>query len=490
MIPQPAKDFRERAAEVAREAPMDGPSTEIYWRVISTIDPAEVAALQSRYAADLVDFKPSGMFKYLDLPFWIWRQVGVARRLGLDHGGPRNILDIGMGAGHFAAVCRSLGHTVAGTDIAVPLYDEICRLLGVDRRIEPTRLRQPLADLGLKFDLVTIVWQLFNVRTRHRDGDHEYWTTADWKFFLDDLARRHLRYPGSIWIELNTNFNSKGSANDAAFMRWSAERGAHVDQGRGRILLNHLQGPRVLRKGRKAPPPGEFASALSGGATPQPAQLLADRVDAALVGLHRERLASLGAEQSGLFHHYKVLVERGRLIGFRERGVVDLIERRLPAYQRYCVLRAGLGELALLLAASGRKVVACEPDEARVQAIEAGRAHLAALGLLVRDALEIHRGLGPPQGLERPSLGIGLGVLHVLDEAAAAPLTPPMALVDDLLIDLRLFLRLREDPAEREAVAGDLKALGFERRAEFPLRGELSWFQKRGDSHIANSGGL
>jgi hypothetical protein len=83
-----------------------------------------------------------------------------------------------------------------------------------------------------------------------------------------------------------------------------------------------------------------------------------------------------------------------------------------------------------------------------------------------------------------------LGVLHVLDEAAAAPLTPPMALVDDLLIDLRLFLRLREDPAEREAVAGDLKALGFERRAEFPLRGELSWFQKRGDSHIANSGGL
>jgi hypothetical protein len=104
MTPQPAKDFRERAAEVAREAPMDGPSTEIYWRVISTIDPAEVAALQSRYAADLVDFKPSGMFKYLDLPFWIWRQVGVARQLGLDHGGPRNILDIGMGAGHFAAV--------------------------------------------------------------------------------------------------------------------------------------------------------------------------------------------------------------------------------------------------------------------------------------------------------------------------------------------------------------------------------------------------
>jgi hypothetical protein len=204
---------------------------------------------------------------------------------------------------------------------------------------------------------------------------------------------------------------------------------------------------------------------------------LAKRIDVELVDLHRGRLAALGISGSGLYPHYKGLVERGSLVGERERAVLDLVAAYLPSYDAYGVLRAGLGELALLLAAMGSKVIAFEPEPNRLSAIEAGRAHLEARGLLAPGALAILPTLTPEGPLNGLVLGIGLGVAHVLDEAAAAPLMERMRFFEALLIDLRAFLRIREDPADKLLATEGLRAMGFERRRDYPADG-LSSFRK------------
>ena len=123
---KPLDDYRARVEEVAKTLASTPEALAIFRKVADRVDPDRVVALQQKYAAELVDFDPIGLFKYADLPFWLADKVNVVRQLGLDRCEPRAILDIGMGAGHFAAVCQALGHTVVGTDIQVPLYDDIC----------------------------------------------------------------------------------------------------------------------------------------------------------------------------------------------------------------------------------------------------------------------------------------------------------------------------------------------------------------------------
>ncbi len=245
---QPLDDYRERVEEIAKTLESSPESLSIYRKVADRVDPERVVALQQKYASELVEFDPIGLFKYADLPFWFADKVNTVRLLGLDRGEPKTILDIGMGAGHFAAVCQALGHNVVGTDINVPLYNDICEVLQVDRRIEPTRLRTPLPDLGVKFDLITVIWQVFHVLAYHPNGDREHWTTDDWRFFLDDLTRNHMRYPGAIFLHLNRNVGSAGEAFDAPLLQWCKDRGAKVDETWGRILFEPLLDPDAFAK--------------------------------------------------------------------------------------------------------------------------------------------------------------------------------------------------------------------------------------------------
>ena len=84
-------------------------------------------------------------------------------------------------------------------------------------------------------------------------------------------------------------------------------------------------------------------------------------------------------------------------------------------------------------------------------------------------------------------IGIGLDVAHVREETAAAPFMKQMDVFDALLIDVRTFLRLRENPADKALAVIGLEALGFEIHKNFFAAGPLSWFRRRleGGSAIA-----
>ena len=204
---------------------------------------------------------------------------------------------------------------------------------------------------------------------------------------------------------------------------------------------------------------------------------LADHLNGELTPLHRARLADLGSRDSGLYAHYQRLVEASNLIGVRERATFELVDAYLPAYDAYAVMRAGLGELALLLAASGRSVIAFEPNLNRAAAIDAGRLHLEQAGILTVGALSLVATLTPEEPFGRRVLGLGLDVAQVADEAAAAPHLQRVRAFDALLIDPRIFLRLRDDPADQAALALALEAIGFDACRDYPASG-LCWFHR------------
>jgi len=244
----------------------------------------------------------------------------------------------------------------------------------------------------------------------------------------------------------------------------------------GETLMRLLRTGKAIGKGSET---NEFPPRDAGISASVASSLLAERVNGELVDLHRRRLATLGVETSGLGPHYRSLAERGTLVGAREMSVLELIEAYLPPYDAYAVMRAGLGELALLVAASGRRTIAFEPYSTRRDAIVAGISHLEASGLLERGLLTTVERLTPPGMLEGRVLGLGLGVAHVRTEAAADPHFRDLVHFEALLIDLRIFLRLRPTVEEQDMAADRLNALGFVKRRDY-RRERLEWFSRSG----------
>ncbi|MDQ2860652.1 MAG: hypothetical protein M3T55_08000 [Pseudomonadota bacterium] len=204
---------------------------------------------------------------------------------------------------------------------------------------------------------------------------------------------------------------------------------------------------------------------------------LVERLNLELAALHRARLGRLGPEASGLYDHYVALLERGPLIGARERAVLELIHTCLPSHGGYCVLRASLGETALLLAASGLAVTAVEPRFNRRRAIEAGLRHLAAADLIDGALPRVSASLALATPMAAGTLGVGLNVGLVAGDPETAAEIERMAAFGALLIDPAFFFRPPSDGTERPGLEETLAALGFAHRRDYPADG-LAWFHR------------
>jgi hypothetical protein len=139
-----------------------------------------------------------------DCAFWLRQKLEIAVQLELHKAEPQRILEIGAGGGHFPFVGRMLGHDAVGVDIDIPVYDDVCKLLGVNR--VPLRLErgQRLPDLGGRFSLITAV-----AAHMHTLGASEFWTKQDWRTFIDDLILNQIEAPGRIYFTLNAEWDVK-----------------------------------------------------------------------------------------------------------------------------------------------------------------------------------------------------------------------------------------------------------------------------------------
>ena len=188
-------------------------------RIIETIDTAGFEQIRRRYA---VKNPGADWPKYLDLDRWIAVNLRRIREIELDLLRPKQILDLGCGAGYFLYIAQLLGHHTLGLDLdQLPMFREITRLLGVPRVVQRIEAFRPLADLGRRFDLITAFLICFN---NHKMPG--LWGVPEWEFFLNDLTK-HLTPRGRIWLELNQEYD--GTFYTPELKEFFQKRGARIN---------------------------------------------------------------------------------------------------------------------------------------------------------------------------------------------------------------------------------------------------------------------
>ena len=199
--------------------------------LLAKIDQERLRGIQTRYASS-----PNHYAKYADAESWLKRNIPRIRRLSLDRSRPKEILDLGCGAGFFLFIAKELGHSGLGLDVG---HHEVCNelldLFGVERKVWRIQAFEPLPDFGRKFDLITAFSTAF-----HRSSDKSMaWGTDEWNFFLDDLFERQLKPGGQIFFDINSgkdkrffptavreSFARRGAEIDGEFVSWKPRSAA------------------------------------------------------------------------------------------------------------------------------------------------------------------------------------------------------------------------------------------------------------------------
>lgn len=218
---------------------------------------------------------------------------------------------------------------------------------------------------------------------------------------------------------------------------------------------------------------GPFTVNPEWGRVPEPRVPLADWLRRWIGLYYSARAADLGVDQSGLGLEFNARLNSNSLL---QRGLVsllELVENFLPGFDHVSVGRAGIGELALALAAMGNNVTACEPLPLRRAAIEAAAAALGKVLPVAEGRLAVAAEFVPERqaddGVRRLFIANELVVPADQQEESLRRLLG----YDGILLATRLFLRTRQGAEERAQLPHDLVAAGFRVLREFPYLGLL-----------------
>ena len=203
---------------------------------------------------------------------------------------------------------------------------------------------------------------------------------------------------------------------------------------------------------------------------PTPAERAADKINGALLQLHRERVSAMGVDGSGLFQHYNQRLNFKDIAGRQVKDLAHLIVSLLPKFDRYDVLRAGLGELAFVLAALGLRAGAFEQNSKRLEAIYAGLAKFGGEDPELGRRVVVGRAAVPDVAKQSRNLAIA----HFFVGIAASQqdeILDQLACYSAVLIDPGNFLYARNSAEERDAAIQAMRSRGFTRIQEYPRWG-------------------
>jgi SAM-dependent methyltransferase len=193
---------------------------------LNKIDNQRLREIQRRYATSTDRYA-----KYADVEHWLKINLPRVRELKLDRSPPKQVLDLGCGAGFFLFLAKQSGHKCLGLDVGdFPLSNELVDLFGLERVTWKIRAFQPLPDFDRKFDLITAFSAAFN----RSEDESRGWNPEEWKFFLDDLER-HLKPGGEILLEINSGKDKRYFSEEVR--DFFLKRGARVDGER--VYLKH-----------------------------------------------------------------------------------------------------------------------------------------------------------------------------------------------------------------------------------------------------------
>lgn len=182
------------------------------------IDPDRLGEIQRRHRGSDARYA-----KYADVEHWLKINLPRVEELKLNTAPPKQILDLGCGAGFFLFLAKQSGHSCLGVDVGdYPLSNELIALFGIDKLTWRIRAFEPLPDLGRQFDLITAFSAAFN---RNQD-ETRGWTEDEWGFFLNDL-KGHLKPGGQVLLEINSGKDGRYLLPE--IRDFLVERGARVD---------------------------------------------------------------------------------------------------------------------------------------------------------------------------------------------------------------------------------------------------------------------
>jgi hypothetical protein len=199
-----------------------------------------------------------------------------------------------------------------------------------------------------------------------------------------------------------------------------------------------------------------------------PLQPISCALNALLTSCHRERLAGLGVDGSGLHAHYALLLERCEILGKQELDIAEIILRYLPEFDCYHVLRAGLGEMAFLLAVHGRKTKAFDPFASRLSALTAGAKYLQSCGFLAKEGVDATLATVPSLALGERTLAVATQLSLTASPAEEDTILTQLEQYDAVLFLPGALVRTRESKMEEELLIGRFRSAGFCEVRDYP----------------------
>ncbi len=186
--------------------------------LMATIDTDRLREIQQRHGASSARYA-----KYADIEHWLAINLPRVQELKLDCSPPKQILDLGCGAGFFLFLLKQAGHSCVGLDVGdYPLSNELIELFGVDRLTWRIRAFEALPDFGRQFDLITAFSAAFNRNADETRG----WTADEWEFFLNDI-NQHLKPGGRILLEINSGKDGRYFPSEVS--EFFLKRGARIE---------------------------------------------------------------------------------------------------------------------------------------------------------------------------------------------------------------------------------------------------------------------
>ena len=186
--------------------------------MMAKLDANRLRQIQKRHASSSARYA-----KYADVEHWLGINSPRVRELKLDDSEPKQILDLGCGAGFFLFLAKEAGHSCVGLDVGdYPLSNELIELFGIYKITWRIRAFEPLPDFGRQFDLITAFSAAFNRNTDETRG----WNADEWDFFLNDL-NRHLKPGGQILLEINSGKDGRYFLPEIG--EFLVKRGARVE---------------------------------------------------------------------------------------------------------------------------------------------------------------------------------------------------------------------------------------------------------------------
>lgn len=129
-------------------------------------------------------------------------QSAVINFLKLQDSPPKDILDIGTGAGYFCKLSKQLGHNAEGTEIQSILDEPIVEVYKhYDITVSELTVRKnQKIELTKDYDYITAIRSMFNYLPTH-----EYFLEKDWLYFKDNLLE-YIKPGGAIFLKTNYKF--------------------------------------------------------------------------------------------------------------------------------------------------------------------------------------------------------------------------------------------------------------------------------------------